>query len=841
MSIKLFLYTFLIFVSFSQLALAQNDCQQALVVCGNSSFNNLSAIGGGVLSELNGNNSCGSGFENNTIWLQLNIKTGGTLGCVIIPSSNSINVDFDFYVFGPNATCGNLGQAIRCSTTNPLASGATNNRTGMNSLSTDESEGPGENGNNYIKWLTVQAGESYFLVIDRFSGDSNFSIQWTGTASFHDKPQFNNPGNLSLDIHVCDEDRDGRAPFNLEANTAMLIGSQTGVVLTYHGTENDAITGVDAINTAVPFTPITVDTTIYARITNSITGCYDIINFKLIADPAPLFSNPQNIATDFQSCDDDGSDDGSYTFNLMRHAAMFTGSQINTLLTVHRLQADAHTGNNPITNAATFQNTSNPQTLYYRMANTVTGCYTVKPVTLSVKNVPAFMNPLNINTSISECDLDGTADQKTAFDLTRHEAMFKGTQADIAFSYHLTDADAQTNTNAIANPASYINTSSPQAIYVRMGYTAADCFAVTSFTITVNAIPVFNNPGNVSLKIQECDADTVDDNSTTFDLTGHEQMFRGSQVAMQFSYFLSDADAELAVNDIATPAAFRNTSNPQTLYVRMQNASTGCFSITDFDIEVINLLEAGEPRSIALCDANGDGFQVFNLAQNTALLQNGNSATSVTYYKTLADANSQANALPLAYQNAAAYATETIWARLESIGGCIGHDIKSFTITVYNIPQITFEVEIADFTVSNNTLTVTMPGIEDYEFSLDDVSYTDNPLFSNLESGIYTVYVRSKTRCKTEQKEVVILNYPRFFTPNGDGENDTWRIPYLQLYPGANMNVFDRFGKLLYSFNANSAGWDGTYNGKPLPSTDYWFVLKFGDNRIIKGHFAMLR
>ena len=839
MSIKNLLYSFLFIYCICLDAHAQNDCQQALVVCGNGDYSNLDATGFGI-QELNGTNNCGS-FENNSLWLKLNIKTGGTLGFVLIPTSSDINVDFDFFVFGPTATCNNLGQAIRCSTTNPIASGASNNRTGMNSVSTDESEGPGGDGNNYVKWLTVQAGETYFLVIDRPIGGSNFTLQWTGTATFHDKPVFNNPVGLGLDLHVCDDNNDGRAQFNLNTNTALLLGSQTGVIITYHRSQNDAILGENPINTTTPFTSFSSGQKIHARIANPLSGCYDVTDFRLYADPAPVFMNPQNIVTDLQSCDDDGSDDGVYTFDLMKHSAMFFGSQTNVQLTVHRLQADADTGSSPITNFSAFQNTGNPQTLYYRMANTITGCYTVKPVALSVKSIPVFNNPMSIPIDLTECDDDGTADQKTVFDLTANEAMFTGTQTNVAFTYHLTAADAQANTNAITNPATYTNTTSPQQIYVRMGYTVADCFAVKSFTLKVNPVPVFNNPGNITLKIEECDVDTVDDSSTVFDLTRHATMFTGNQANMQISYYLNNPDAQATANPITAPAAFRNTSNPQTIYVRMQNTATGCFSINSFDIEVVNLLKAGQPADLAQCDINNNGLQIFNLAQNTPLLQDGNTATFVTYYKTEADAQNRVNALPLNYRNAVPYTGETLWARLQNSGGCIGHDIKSFTITIYNIPQIDFTAETTDFTVNDNTITIAMAGIQDYEFSLDDLQYTDNPLFTGLESGVYTVYVRSKTRCKTVHKEVVILNYPRFFTPNGDGENDTWRVPFLQFYPGAEMNVFDRFGKLLHSFSSNSQGWDGTYDGKPLPSTDYWFVLKFGNNRIIKGHFAMLR
>lgn len=53
--------------------------------------------------------------------------------------------------------------------------------------------------------------------------------------------------------------------------------------------------------------------------------------------------------------------------------------------------------------------------------------------------------------------------------------------------------------------------------------------------------------------------------------------------------------------------------------------------------------------------------------------------------------------------------------------------------------------------------------------------------------------------------------------------------------------IFDRYGKFLGSFNGNSEGWTGTYAGKPLPATDYWFVITRQDGRILKGHFSLMR
>ncbi|HET8810447.1 MAG TPA: T9SS type B sorting domain-containing protein, partial [Flavobacteriaceae bacterium] len=71
------------------------------------------------------------------------------------------------------------------------------------------------------------------------------------------------------------------------------------------------------------------------------------------------------------------------------------------------------------------------------------------------------------------------------------------------------------------------------------------------------------------------------------------------------------------------------------------------------------------------------------------------------------------------------------------------------------------------------------------------------------------------------------IDYPKFFTPNGDGYNDTWNIIGISDQPNAQIYIFDRYGKLLKQLSPTGPGWDGTYNGRPMPSSDYWFRVQY--------------
>ena len=118
----------------------------------------------------------------------------------------------------------------------------------------------------------------------------------------------------------------------------------------------------------------------------------------------------------------------------------------------------------------------------------------------------------------------------------------------------------------------------------------------------------------------------------------------------------------------------------------------------------------------------------------------------------------------------------------------------------------------------------------------------DNPLFTGIAPGNYLGYARDKNGCGlSDPFTIYVLDYPRFFTPNGDGFNDVWKIKNLDLFPKATITIYDRYGKFIKELNKINPSWNGTYIGNELPATDYWFNLNFGDGKIIKGHFSLKR
>ena len=105
----------------------------------------------------------------------------------------------------------------------------------------------------------------------------------------------------------------------------------------------------------------------------------------------------------------------------------------------------------------------------------------------------------------------------------------------------------------------------------------------------------------------------------------------------------------------------------------------------------------------------------------------------------------------------------------------------------------------------------------------------------------YTVYIRDKNGCGVISENVFLMYYPKFFTPNNDGVNDTWHIYNSSLEPNNKIYIYNRYGKLLKELNPNSSGWDGTINGRLMPTEDYWFVVYRDNGKQYRGHFSLKR
>ncbi|MFS4467168.1 T9SS type B sorting domain-containing protein [Maribacter sp. 2210JD10-5] len=176
-------------------------------------------------------------------------------------------------------------------------------------------------------------------------------------------------------------------------------------------------------------------------------------------------------------------------------------------------------------------------------------------------------------------------------------------------------------------------------------------------------------------------------------------------------------------------------------------------------------------------------------------------------------------------------------------------------ITYYTTPVLdaTTPVEILDTNLSidpdRNDIRFNVDGDGDYEYAINGGEFQDDAIFLNVPSGINTVIVNDKNGCGiTEPIEFLVVGYNKFFTPNADGNNDTWNIEGIETLNNPVVFIFDRYGKLLKQLGV-AGGWDGTFNGRPMPATDYWFRFEYEENddagllvaKTRKTHFTLKR
>ncbi len=162
--------------------------------------------------------------------------------------------------------------------------------------------------------------------------------------------------------------------------------------------------------------------------------------------------------------------------------------------------------------------------------------------------------------------------------------------------------------------------------------------------------------------------------------------------------------------------------------------------------------------------------------------------------------------------------------------------MRNFEVTVNNAPVIS-EIQTNENMV---TILTTNPG--DFEYSVNGTDYQSSNVFNLPKGGIYQAFVREINGCGFDAQIFSLVTFPAFFTPNGDGYNDYWLISGMNYYQNAEVKIFDRFGKLITVLNSATPNWDGTFNGKLLLATDYWYVAKM-DSTLPekKGHFALKR
>jgi len=665
----------------------------------------------------------------------------------------------------------------------------------------------------------------------------------------------------SVEYSLCDEGlpNDGFTEFDLTSQNVFFGAPDYSVA--YSTLAGVAIGNPEAYTNVSPGVQ-----TIRVTTTNIATGCVSTSTLTIRVVPLP---NPKLDPAAIEECDDDSPGDGLTEFDLtVRETYIKNGATNATLLYyIDRAQAVADgdqgtTFPNAIATPTAFTNTvAYNQTIYVLVVTnfsnpTVKKCYQIVELDLIVNPLPALGDNGIIDDFVA-C-VSGSTGVHT-FTLSDHnlEVLAPGLDpADYTISYYDSEANAEVGTAVGRRPNTYTNVTNPEPIWVRVKNNSTPCFNVGTFNLVVDEMAVANQVPPTEPLITVCDdVDGDNDGFATFDLTPLNDIILGNPAPANLTVHYYDNEALMLIDKAEGPT----TLNPGAIadisdydadtreiiaLVINRTSTTGCAIEIRFNLTVNKLPEVTDLEGGFFCVDPVTSLPLNTFELNAVV---DPAAGNYTYEWTR-------NGVPYPVadntQNPIYVDEDGVYSVIvtNTDTGCISE--PSQTAIVEPTSNAIAEAFVTGYFTDNATITVvvdTTTSLGDYEFKLDEGQWQDSNVFSPVATGEHEVYIRDKNAGGCDPLDpivVTVVNYPKYFTPNGDGIHDTWTIAGLG--DTARIYIFDRYGKLVKQIASGDEGegWNGTMNGQPLPSTDYWFKVEYLENNVMKefkAHFSLKR
>src|SRR5690554_6100901 len=654
--------------------------------------------------------------------------------------------------------------------------------------------------------------------------------------SFEIKVQVPHVLHQPLPIILCDTQlpNDGSREFDLRIREADILGGQFHQMdVTYHLTQQDAENGINKISDPEHFHNTVNPQTIYMSVVTQY-GCRSVITLTVRVLPLP---EPNLNPDPLELCEDlENANRGQAIFDLTSAESNLSNySNYNYSYFVDEIGAQTNDPGSRINNPTAHLSTSD--TVYVRVVNNFTDtsmqCFVVVELPLIVHPTPAI-GPM---TNLAACMENPTP--TTQFDLRDKDAqaLAGANPDDYIVRYFGSEENAEDNINPL--PYIYINiTENRQQIWVRKEHKETGCFAVETFFIQIEQAVYAYRPSNTEF----CETDYVNDGISLINLTVLDTEIIGNQPApnLTVSYYRNDGTA------IGTPGNVQ-VHHREVIRAEVHSTNPGlvCSSTVEFEVR---LKEAPEVLPLE------DGIICYEYRDARVLIQGHYLDTGIEDSSSYTFEWRREGALITSVDADVLDGGSRIYAKLAGVYTVLVTGLNDCTTSrraeVHQAPSITIdEVKVTDSFGDTNAIEVIAYSQEDFdlEYKLDEGSWQDSNIFLDVTPGEHTIYIQAKDALSCEASKVImIMDYPKYFTPNNDGYNDTWNIWSLKDQPNSKIYIFDRYGKLLKELSPAGAGWDGTFNGHPVPSTDYWFKAEYIDPKTglqkeVTGHFSLKR
>ena len=661
--------------------------------------------------------------------------------------------------------------------------------------------------------LFIDEAGNYEVIIDPTTSDCEIK-EGQAIVSYYEIPVATQPS----DLIICDDDNDATSTFDLQLQEASILNGQDPLQynVQYYLSQIDA--DLDENQLESPYTNSNPIETIFARIYNTNNpNCFDTTSFNLEVYNTPTI----NTLMDYSVCDDttDGDDtNGQSTVDLSFYNAQVYNSLSPAVydISYHNTQLDADNNTNPLpTNY--YNATPFTETIYVRLENSNnTDCYTTSSFVININPVPEANNQI-----LFQCDEDGVPDGFTTFNLNQAIPDITNNATNTSTSFYSSMTDAETETNPLSAGA-YNNASNPQTIYAVTTNTTSSCKAITEVILEVSVTQISDYTAPIV-----CDELGSEDGINTFNLEDFStDMLTLLPPGITLNYYETYDDALTETN--ALPLIYNNTTPyNQTIYARAEN-NNACYGINQVFLTVKPLPQLSNDETLLYC--LNQFPETIQLSASTPL--------NNTYYYLWSTGQTTAS---IAVNTVGTY---TVTAT--TVDGC--SKTKTIIVEPSNIATID-NIEVIDGNINNNIVTILASGEGEYLYEIINseglsLGYQESNTFNNVKPGFYSVNIKDvKNNCGVVNQLFSVVGFPLFFTPNNDGSNDYWQVYGVssQFQPKSVIQIFDRYGKLLTQFTPTSIGWDGTVNGIPMPTNDYWFTVKLQDGRIYKNHFTLKR
>jgi gliding motility-associated-like protein len=647
-----------------------------------------------------------------------------------------------------------------------------------------------------------------------------------------------------ISLIQCDTDTDGVAPFNLTVKNNFISANAALESFSYFTTFTGANTNDSSVLITNPLAYNTPNSSVWVSVVNA-NGCANVTRLDLIVSVTQLPSS--FIILDLHKCDDyidttNNEYDGIATFDFTpiynSIQAFLPPPSSNYTIKFYKNLNDfnAETDSNGISLAinpiSNYRNIGYPnqQTIYVRVdSNIDNSCFGDKTFNIIVEPTPIFYT-VGINNVIRHCDDD--QDGTYGFDTSTIETSILQGQTGIAFSYF--DATGTPLPSPLPNP---FLVNSTNTITVRMTNNpslASDgpCYYEKNITFIVDdkpeAFAVLPN------RFVTCD-DEINDPATqdgliTFNTATLEADILQGQTGMVVTYTLQDG----TVLSTLAPTFESGTQNVLVTVTNVLNSTCPATTTLNFvvhPIPIIDLNLNGQANELVCTN-----LPTFTVSLDAGIID-GTPTTNYTYQWFL-----EGILIPGATNYSITVNTGgTYTVTVNNIFGC--PTTRTIEVTTSVIASIE-DINIIDLT-DLNSVEVIVSGNGDYVYSIQEPygPYQTSPIFTNVPIGIHTVYIKDLNGCGIAQQTISVVGAPQFFTPNGDGFNDTWNLKGVsnRFYANSIIYIYDRYGKLIKQIAPLGQGWDGTYNGTLAPGDDYWYTIKLDDGRSTKGHFSLKR